>query len=63
MLDRGKINERKQVNIYYSEEPPFSSGYAVDQYTLCELNETVMRNYHVFVGFHPEQLAGRDGQG
>lgn len=63
VLDDTRLpRKRSTVNIYFSEDPPFSSGYAVDPTIYSELNSTAMRNFQVFTGFHPLQQLGHDGQ-
>ena len=62
LLDTARLTQLTQVNIYYTEEPPFSSGYAVNQKTLGEMNKTAMQSFQVFAGANPMQMEGRVGQ-
>jgi hypothetical protein len=62
LLNQEQPRANTRVNVYYTEEPPFSSGYTINEGRLCEHNATAMRHFQVFAGFNPTQLAGRDGQ-
>jgi hypothetical protein len=54
LLDLHHPRNNSKVLVWYSEEPPQSTLSA-------ELNATAMRNFAVFMGFHPKQTLARDG--
>ena len=54
LMNHREPRKNRQVPIWFTEEPPQSSG-------AVELNATAMRNFLVYMGFHPQQALTRDG--
>merc|ERR1719272_1083192 len=54
LMHHREPRKNRQVPIWFTEEPPQSSG-------AVELNSTAMRNFLVYMGFHPQQALTRDG--